>query len=94
MTEKHYCSQVCKARCCRVHEPLIGPDACPMLDPDTSLCTIFGSHVGFEFRGLLPGNKVVGLTCSPREKFLAELPEDIRRGCCLEHPELLEETSL
>ena len=90
MTTAQYCSTVCLSKCCRVHDPVVAPEACPKLDKETGLCTIYEERLGFVFRVWTKFGKVQEATCRAIEDALPELPEEVREGCCYWRPELLE----
>lgn len=88
MTDKEYCSQVCKAKCCKVHEPLAFPLKCPKLTPD-NLCSIYEKRLGFEFPGYTTDGRRITCVCSGPAQFLPTLPPEVLAQCCVAHPELL-----
>lgn len=89
MTVKEYCSQVCGAKCCRAHEPIVWPARCPKLT-EGYLCSIYEHRIGFTFdaRDSSGGRGVC--ICSTSEVFLKSLPAEIKAQCCIAHPELLQ----
>ena len=90
MTPKQYCSQVCKARCCKARPPFTQPPQCPMLGED-NLCTIYEKRLGFGFKAVTESGHCHWLTCLPIEEALPYFPEKMRAQCCYAHPELLDE---
>lgn len=89
MTAKDYCSQVCKAKCCKAHEPIYWPRQCPKLTDD-NLCSIYEHRIGFTFRALAMDGSRGACVCSHPKVFLLTLSPEVRAQCCIAHPELLE----
>lgn len=89
MTAKDYCSQVCKAKCCKAHEPIYWPRQCPKLTDD-NLCSIYEHRIGFTFRALATDGSRGACVCSHPKVFLMTLSDDVRAQCCIAHPKLLE----
>lgn len=88
MTEKEYCSTVCKAQCCRTRSPVIFPRQCPKLTAD-NLCSIYATRLGFRFPVITEDGQGGTCTCSMLSKVLPQLPPDVAAQCCVAHPELL-----
>lgn len=93
MTKKEYCSQICEAKCCKKRDPVISPAACPNLTGD-NLCSIFEKRIGFQFDGLHKDGYLVTCRCSRPSGFLKTLSPEVRKQCCIAHPELLEQAEL
>ncbi len=96
MTSKDYCSQICQAKCCKAHEPIVWPPKCPKLTAD-NLCSIYPNRIGFKFEALAAdkealygGFKKGTCVCSKPEVFVSKLPPEVQDQCCFAHPELLE----
>lgn len=88
MTEKDYCSKVCGAKCCRAHSSLVWPLQCPKLTAD-NLCSVYHERLKVKFEAINTKGESGTVACVSSKKFLPLLPEDIRKQCCLVHPELL-----
>lgn len=100
ISSKDYCSKICGGKCCYVydeeHEVLT---ACPKLDPETKLCTIYKERYEenkpFSFgRCVVKNNKlhVLNVRCGSVEKDILGkgiLPPEIERKCCYRKPILL-----
>ena len=93
MTTKDYCSNVCGAKCCKVHAPIVYPPKCPKLTSD-NLCSIYPTRIGFKFEAIASDGSIGVCVCSRPETFLQNLSPEVRAQCCIEHPELLETTPL
>lgn len=55
-----------------------------------NLCTIYEQRLGFEFDGLRKDGSLITCVCAKPKRFLKTLSPDVLAQCCIEHPELLE----
>ena len=86
MTEKDYCSQVCKAQCCKT--PWLTQSPCPMLGRDC-LCPVYDTRIGRTWETALLDGRLVRMRCGPVVDVLDSFPEEIRQQCCYHNPDLL-----
>lgn len=97
ISEKDYCSKVCKAKCCR---PQVAQQdlTCPNLTEE-NLCAIYERRFihdeEFRWGGFVQiGRKslFVSYHCGQIRDILkrGELRKEIEAQCCIAHPELLE----
>lgn len=91
MTTKDYCSKICKAKCCRAHEPIVWPPRCPKLTAD-NLCSIYDRRIGYKFNARASDGSHGKCVCSVPDVFLKTLPPAVLAQCCIAHPELLANT--
>lgn len=93
MTAKDYCSNVCGAKCCKAHEPIVWPPQCPKLTTD-NLCSIYENRIGFSFEGMAKDGARGRCVCSFPKTFMKTLPAEVLAQCWIAHPELLENQEL
>ncbi len=95
LSNKDYCSQVCRGKCCKVWDDFETLKRCPNLTKD-NLCSIYKERYqeNKPYSFLVQINSKEFLAkCGRIAEMLAEktLPKWIEDQCCYAHPELLEE---
>jgi len=91
VTETEYCSQVCKAQCCKA--PWILAKPCQKLGPD-NLCTIYEDRLKYLFLNTGKDGRPVKCNCAKPEVFLSTLPPEVKEQCCFHNPSVLEGSPL